>query len=75
MLRYFWIKLFPNITTLFIGNTYMFHCMSWIEGGGEDTMAWASWPPPQIYIFEIMRNSINKIMSNKNSDIFSLIDS
>ena len=54
MLRYFQIKLFPNITTLFywsqlhvpllyfICHSYMFHCMSGIEGGGEDTVAWAS---------------------------------
>ena len=38
MLRYFLIKLFPNITTLFHRYTYMFHCMSGIEGGGEDTV-------------------------------------
>ena len=40
MLRYFRIKLFPNITTFFIGHNYMFHCMSEIEGGGQDTLAW-----------------------------------
>ena len=32
--------------------------MSGIEGGAEDTVAWASWPPPQIYVFEMIRNSV-----------------
>ena len=26
----------------FIGHSYMFHCMSGIEGGGQDTVAWVS---------------------------------
>ena len=34
----------------------MSHGMSGKEGGGEDTVAWASWPPPQIYVFEMIRN-------------------
>ena len=118
MLSYFWIKLFPNITTLFyrsqlhvplyvrnrgwgsrycglgiltptpdfcfwnyknfsyvskkcsdifdskcfltrllyfISHSYMFHCMSGIEGGCQDTVAWASWPLPQTFVFEIIR--------------------
>ena len=55
MLKYR-IKLFPNITTLFYRS--QLHFMSGIEGGGEDTVAWASWPPSQIYVFEIMRNSV-----------------
>ena len=29
-----------------------------LEGGGEDTVAWASWPPSQIYVFEIIRNPV-----------------
>ena len=28
----------------------MFHCMSGIEGGGQDTVAWVSWPPPWIFM-------------------------
>ena len=46
----------------------MFHCMSGIEGGGEDTVAWVSWPPTQTFVFEIMRNSI---MCPRNAQIFS----
>ena len=32
----------------FIGHSYMFHCMSGIEGGGQDTQATVFWPPPCI---------------------------
>ena len=34
-----------------IGHSYMFHCMSGIEGGGQDTVAWVSWPPPLTFVF------------------------
>ena len=32
--------------------------MSGMWDVGEDTIAWASWPPPQIYVFEIIRNQL-----------------
>ena len=43
----------------------MFHAMSGKEGGGEDTMAWASWPPPQTFGFEIMCPRNAQIFSNQ----------
>ena len=46
----------------------MFNGMSGIEGGGQDTVAWASWPPPQIYVFEMVRNSV--VYSGRTQDIF-----
>ena len=36
----------------FIGHSYMFHCMSRIEGGGQDTVAWVSWPPPRLVLLK-----------------------
>ena len=36
----------------------MFHGKLGKEGGGEDTVVWASWPQLQIYVFEIIRNSV-----------------
>ena len=30
----------------------MFHCVSGIEGGGQDTVAWVSWPPPSFTILK-----------------------
>ena len=51
-----------------IGHSYMFHCMSGIEGVGQDTVAWVSWPPPQTFIFEIIRISV---MCPRNAQIFS----
>ena len=53
----------------FIDHSYMFHCMSGIEGGGQDTVAWVSWPPPQPFVFEIIRNSV---MSPDNAQIFRI---
>ena len=52
----------------FIGHSYMFHCMSWIEVGGQDTVAWVSWPPRQTFVFEIIRISV---MCPRNTQIFS----
>ena len=46
----------------------MLHCMSGIEGGGEDTVAWVSWPPPQTFVFENHKNF--SYVSKKCSDIF-----
>ena len=46
----------------------MFNVMSGIEGGGEDTVAWVSWPPPQIYVFEIIRKSV---VCSERTQIFS----
>ena len=47
----------------------MFHGMSGKEDGGEDTVAWASWPPtPDFGLFEIIRNSV---MYPRNTQIFS----
>ena len=51
----------------FIGHNYMFHCMSGIEGWVQDTMAWVSWPPPQTFVFEIIRISV---MCPRNAQIF-----
>ena len=50
-----------------IGHSYMFHCMAGIESGGQDTVAWVSWPPPQTFVFEIIRNSV---MCPRNAQIF-----
>ena len=36
----------------FIGHSYMLHCMSGIEVGGQDTVAWVSWPPPSFTILK-----------------------
>ena len=33
---------FLTILLYFIGHSYMFHCMSGIEGWGQDTVAWVS---------------------------------
>ena len=46
----------------------MFHGISGKEGGGEDTMAWASWPPPQIFVFWNYKKF--SYVSKKYSDIF-----
>ena len=51
----------------FIGHSYMLHCMSEIEGWGQDTMAWVSWPSPQTFVFEIIRKSV---MYPRNAQIF-----
>ena len=65
----FQIKLFPNITTLFYRSQLHVPLMSRIEGGGQDTMAWVSWPPLQTFVFEIIRNSV---MCTRNAQIFRI---
>ena len=45
----------------------MFHGTLGKDGGVEDTIAWAYWPPLQIYVFEIIRNSVQP---RKSSNIF-----
>ena len=53
----------------FINHSYMFHCISGIEGGGQETVAWVSWPPLQT--FNCFWNYKNfSYVSKKCSDIF-----
>ena len=42
--------------------------MSGIDGGGQDTVAWVSLPPPQTFVFEIIRISVT---CPRNAQIFS----
>ena len=42
-----------------------------MSGGSEDTVAWASWPPTQFYVF--WDDKKVSYMSKKNSDIFRQI--
>ena len=45
----------------------MFHGMSGKEGGGKDTVAWASWPSPKIFGFWNYKKF--SYVSKKYSDI------
>ena len=68
MLRYFRIKLFPNITTVFYWSQLHVPLYVTNRGWGSRYHGLGILTPPQTFIFEIIRNSV---MCPRNAQIFS----